>query len=154
MKSSILSALFLFATNAFATVDGITDVAIVVSTDIEGYSFAMKTVPMTSCAGIHEASIDGLWTQPVVVTASLGCGGPVTTQNINAGSCVKSTLKWDDGVSVLKGVELMTAYCSKYWANSWMTPKERAAIKDSFEAALKKAAEFNFGKKTPIRIFP
>ena len=133
MNKAILTAVAaLFCLSANATVDGYTDVAIVVK-QIHEVGFEVKKIPMVGCWGI-EGQPEFAQFKSEYLALNAGCGD-TAKYNINALTCAKSVEAITDENYVVKGAKVDLSSCKLY------SPESAG----SFVEALTRAVKMNFG---------
>ena len=78
-----------FSLSAFATVDAVTEVSLVVQNIQEENDFTVMEAPIVGCYGLAQGPQLAQWTAPYEVPSNVGCGGTPHKENINALTCAK-----------------------------------------------------------------
>lgn len=105
--------MFTFSAPAFATVDAITSVWLVVQNVQDDTDFTVKSAPVIGCYGLARGPELAQFTAEYKVPGNIGCGGtPAYTENINALSCGKVVdAKESDDYMSFKAITLDISAC-------------------------------------------
>ncbi len=90
MKTLLSAIVLLCSLSAFATVDGMTSVAIV-TFDFNSEEYGVQKVPVVGCYGLPNGPQLIQFTMEYKVTANIGCGGQPALDNINVLTCATVT---------------------------------------------------------------
>lgn len=142
MKNLLLVLTVLLSLKSLATVDGLTDIALVVY-DYNQDEFLVKSHPTEGCWGIEHGPQAEAFAKPFLVTAGMGCGMPGKPHNVNALSCAKAEYKWDEDFTKVLKVTLDISKCND---NGMENHQQK------FTKAITDAAKANFGSTVEVDV--
>jgi len=137
---AVLSLVFLFSANAFATVDALTTVYLVMD-DYNSEQYLVKPMTFSGCYGIQHGPQAATFAKPFLTKIERGCGGVATEEDINALSCANAEYDYGKEYDKVHGVTVDLAGCQI----------EPARLK-AFKKAIKRAAKLNFGANVKLTI--